>query len=64
MAKEKLTNRIQPETRKAVDANNAPAARIETWQTEHIRQGLREAQAGGFVGTKRVKAVLARLRSR
>lgn len=64
MAKEKLTVRIQPETRKALDANNALAARVETWQTEHIGQGLREAEADKFVGTKKVKEVLARLRSR
>jgi predicted transcriptional regulator len=77
MAKEKLTIRIQPETRKALDAiarsidldrtyvvNDALAAYVETWQTEQIGRGLREAEAGKFVGTKDVKKVLARLRSR
>jgi predicted transcriptional regulator len=75
MAKEPLVIRIQPETRKALDAiaqslhrnrsyivNDALAAYVETWQTEHIRQGLHEADAGRFVGTKDVKKVLARLR--
>ena len=67
--------RIQPETRKALDAiaqslhrnrsyivNDALAAYVETWQTEHVRQGLHEADAGRFVGTKDVKQVLASLR--
>lgn len=77
MAKETLTVRIQAETRKALDAiaealdrdrshvvNDALAAYVEThrWQAEHIRQGLREADAGQFVGQKDVKKVLARLR--
>ena len=77
MAKETLTVRIEPETRKALDAiaqsldrdrshvvNDALAAYVEThrWQTEHIRQGLREAEAGKFVAEKDVKKVLARLR--
>jgi predicted transcriptional regulator len=77
MAKETLTVRVQPETRKALDAiaqaldqdrsqvvNDALEAYVEThrWQTEHIRQGLREAEAGKFVGEKDVKKVLARLR--
>jgi predicted transcriptional regulator len=64
MAKENLMIRIQPEMRKALDANNPQAAYVETWQTEHVRQGLREAEAGKFVETKKVKEVLARLRSR
>jgi predicted transcriptional regulator len=77
MAKETLTVRIEPETRKALDAiaealdrdrshvvNDALAAYVEThrWQAEHIREGLREAEAGKFVGDKDVKKVLARLR--
>jgi len=77
MATETLTVRIEPETRKALDAiaealdrdrsyvvNDALAAYVETyrWQAGHIRQGLREADAGKFVGEKDVKKVLARLR--
>jgi predicted transcriptional regulator len=77
MPKETLTVRIEPEMRKALDAiaevldrdksyvvNDALAAYVEThrWQAEHIRQGLREAEAGKFVAEKDVKKVLARLR--
>jgi len=77
MATEALTVRIQPETRKALDAiaealdrdrshvvNDALAAYVEThrWQVEHIRQGLREAEAGKFVAERDVKKVIARLR--
>jgi predicted transcriptional regulator len=75
MAKETLAIRIQPETRKALDAiaqslhrnrsyivNEALAAYVDTWQTDHIRQGLHEADAGRFVGTKDAKKALARLR--
>jgi predicted transcriptional regulator len=64
MAKENLPIRIQPEMRKALDANNPLAAYVEAWQTGHIRQGLREAEAGKFVGPQDVKKVLAHLRSR
>lgn len=32
------------------------------WQLEHIRQGLREAAAGKFVGEKDVRKAIARLR--
>ena len=61
MLKETLTVRIHPETRKALDAiaaavdrdrshvvNEALTAYVEThrWQMDHIRQGLREAEAG------------------
>lgn len=75
MAKETLALHIQPETRKALDAiaqslhrnrsyivNEALAAYVDTWQTDHIRQGLHEAEARKFVGTKDAKKVLARLR--
>lgn len=77
MPKEALTVRIEPETRKALDAiaealdrdrshvvNDALAAYVEThrWQAEHIRQGLREADAGKFVADKNVQKVLTRLR--
>jgi predicted transcriptional regulator len=77
MPKETMTVRIEPETREALDAiaevldrdrshvvNEALAAYVEThrWQVEHIRQGLREAEAGKFVAESTVKKTLARLR--
>ncbi len=34
------------------------------WQVEHIRQGLREAQAGDFVPAAGVNKVLRRLRGK
>jgi len=71
--------RIGIETRDALDAiaagldrdrsyvvNAALEDYIEThrWQIEHIRQGLREAEAGKFVSPTRMKAVIRRLRSK
>ena len=40
-----------------------PKQTIETqrWQIEHIRQGLREADAGKFVPARAVRQVLDRL---
>lgn len=76
-AKETVTVRIPPETRKALEAiasaldrdrsyvvNAALDAYLEThrWQAEHIRQGLREAEAGRFASDTAVKKVIARLR--
>ena len=42
----------------------ALTAYIETqrWQVEHIRQGLREADAGKFASARAVKQVVDRLR--
>jgi len=72
-----LTVRIEPETRKSLDAlaaaldqdrshvvNDALSAYLEMhrWQLEHIKHGLREADAGKFVSEPDVKKVLARLR--
>ena len=77
MARQTMTVRIEPETRDALDAiaaaldrdrtyvvNEALASFIEThrWQIEHIRQGLREAEAGEFASESQVKRVLGRLR--
>jgi len=78
MAKETMTVRLEPETRDALDAiaatldrdrsyvvNQALAAYVEThhrWQVEHIRQGLREANAGKFASKASVNKVIARLR--
>jgi len=77
MAKETMTIRIEPEVRSSLDAlaaaadrdrtwivNQALTAYIETqsWQIEHIRQGLREADAGKFASARAVNQVLDRLR--
>jgi predicted transcriptional regulator len=77
VSKETMTVRIKPETRTALEAiaaaldrdrsyvvNEALAAYIGThrWQVEHIRQGLREAEAGKFASGDEVKKVVRRLR--
>ena len=77
MTKQTMTIRIEPEVRSALDAlataaerdrtwivNQALTAYIETqcWQIEHIRQGLREADAGKFASARAVKQVVDRLR--
>ena len=76
-ARSSLTVRIPTETRNALDAvasaldrdrsyvvNEALSAYLDThrWQVEHIRQGLREAQAGAFVSAAGVSKVVRRLR--
>ena len=77
MARQTLTIRVEPEVRSSLDAIAAAADRdrtwvvnqalttyIETqrWQIEHIRQGLREADAGKFASSRAVKQVVERLR--
>src|ERR1700691_841498 len=77
MAKQTMTIRIDPDVRGALDSlaaaadrdrtwivNQALTAYIETyqWQIEHIRQGVREANAGKFASAGEVENVLARLR--
>jgi predicted transcriptional regulator len=77
MTRETITVRVEPEVRSALDSlaaaldrdrsyviNEALAAYIEThqWQVEHIRQGLREADAGSFVDEQDVKKAVNRLR--
>ena len=72
-----LTVRIDPETREALDTiatnldrdrsyviNQALSAYVDMhrWQIEHIRKGLREADAGKFVPQAKVDKVLSRLR--
>ncbi len=74
-----VTVRIDPDTKSALDTiaaaldrdrsfvvNEALSVYVEThrWQVEHIRRGLREADAGKFVSGARVKKVLGRLRQR
>ena len=77
MAKQTMTIRIEPEVRSSLDAlaaaadrdrtwivNQALTAYLETqrWQIEHVRQGLREADAGNFASARAVKRVMDRLR--
>jgi predicted transcriptional regulator len=74
-----LTVRIDPETRDALDAiagaldrdrsyvvKQALAAYVEMhqWQVKHIREGLREAEAGKFVAQADVEKTIRRLRRR
>ena len=69
--------RVSQEMRDALDAiataldrdrshvvNEAPAGHIEThqWQVEHIRRGLREAEAGKFIPDAQARNVIDRLR--
>jgi predicted transcriptional regulator len=77
MAKQTMTIRIEPQVRSSLEAiaaaaerdrtwvvNQALTAYIETqnWQIEHIRQGVREANAGKFASAGAVKKVTDRLR--
>ena len=77
MAREIMTVRVESETKQALDTiaarldrdrsyvvNDALAAYVEThrWQIEHIRRGLREANAGKFVPDREMKRALDRLR--
>ena len=77
MAREIMTVRVEPRTRKALDGiasaldrdrtyvvNEALQAYIDVhqWQIDHIRQGLREANAGKFASKAEVSRVLGRLR--
>jgi predicted transcriptional regulator len=72
-----MTVRVEPSTRKELDGiaaaldrdrsyivNEALKAYIDVhqWQIEHIRQGLREANAGKFASEDEVKKVISRLR--
>ena len=73
----RLTVRVEPRTRKELDGiatalerdrsyvvNEALKAYIDIhqWQIDHIRQGLREANAGNFASEAEVKRVISRLR--
>lgn len=77
MNRQLLTVRVAAETKEALDTiaealdrdrsyviNDALASYIETqsWQIEHIRQGLREAKAGQFIPEREVRKVISRLR--
>ena len=76
MGKDTMTVRIDPAVREDLDAiasaadrdrtwvvNQALTAYLETyrWQIEHIRQGLREAEAGQFASPAAVKKAMRRL---
>jgi predicted transcriptional regulator len=77
VAKDTLTFRIEPETKAALDAlagvldrdrsyiiNEAIDAYLDTqrWQIAHIKQGIKEADAGKFVSGRQMKTLLDRLR--
>ena len=77
MAREVMTVRVDPRTRKALDGIAAALDRdrtyvvnealesyidIHKWQIDHIQQGLREANAGKFVPKAEVNRVIGRLR--
>ena len=79
MARETITIRIQPQVRKALEGiaaaldrdrsyvvNQALEAYIDLhqWQVDHIRQGLREANAGKFATEAEVNRTIARLRKK
>ncbi len=74
-----ITFRIQPQIRKALDGiavtldrdrtyvvNRALEAYIDPhqWQIDHIRQGLREANARKFATKAQVNRTIARLRKK
>jgi len=77
MEKSTMTVRLASRTKQALDeiavaldrdrtyiVNEALTAYIDIheWQCEHIRQGLREADAGKFASEAEVARVVARLR--
>lgn len=79
MAKETVTFRIEPATRESLDAiaaatnqdrsgviNEALNAYVDLyqWQVDHIREGIRQADAGQFASDTRVNRVLSRLRGK
>ena len=79
MAKETVTFRIEPATRESLDAiavatnqdrsgviNEALNAYVDLyqWQVDHIREGIRQADAGQFASDARVNRVLSRLRGK
>jgi predicted transcriptional regulator len=76
MPKDTVTVRVDHALRESVDAiaaatnldrsgviNQALIAYVEThqWQVDHIREGLRQADAGEFLSERKVKKVLSRL---
>ena len=76
MAREVMTVRVEPSTRKALDGIASSLDRdrtyvvnealqsyidIHKWQIDHIQQGLREANAGKFVPKAEVSRMIGRL---
>jgi len=76
MARETITIRVRPQVRQALDAIAATLDRDRTyvvnqalevyidlhqWQIDHIRLGLRAANAGKFATEAEVKRTIARL---
>jgi predicted transcriptional regulator len=72
-----MTVRVDPRTRKELDGIAAALERdrsyvvnealkayigVHQWQIDHIRQGLREADAGKFASETEVTRVITRLR--
>ena len=79
MAREIMTVRVEPRTRKALDEIAASLDRDRTyvvnqaldsyidvhqWHLDHIRQGLRESNGGKFVPPAEVNRRIARLRKK
>jgi|HubBroStandDraft_6_1064221.scaffolds.fasta_scaffold1010822_2 RHH-type rel operon transcriptional repressor/antitoxin RelB len=79
MASSTLTVRIDPEMKAELDAIAAARDRdrsylvkealreyleVQKWHIEHIRQGVREADAGNFVSEAKMKRTIARLTRR
>jgi RHH-type transcriptional regulator, rel operon repressor / antitoxin RelB len=79
MARETVTVRLDPATRRNLDEiasvlerdrshviNAAIAAYIDVhqWQIDHIRQGLREADAGKFAPDTEVRRTIQKLRAK
>ncbi len=79
MAREIMTVRIEPRTRKALDGIAASLDRDRTyvvnqaleayigvhqWHIDHIRQGLGEANAGKFASEVAVNRMIAQLRKK
>jgi len=77
VARETMTVRVETRTKKELDGiatalerdrsyvvNEALKAYIDVhqWQIDHIRQGLREANAGKFASEDEVKKAISRLR--
>lgn len=77
MSKETITLRLDAEKKKALDVIAAGIDRdrsyvlneaiktyleIHEWQVEHIKEGLRQANAGRFAGDAEVRAAFAKWR--
>jgi len=61
MAREIMTVRVELRTRKALDESLID---VHQWHLDHIRQGLREVNAGKFVPSAEVNRRITRLRKK